>query len=89
MELNEKMQLLEALRSGTVTVTFRKVSTGELRVMPCTLNTEVLVANNAFGNNDTKEIVPNPEYLAVWATDKNGWRSFRLESVEGWEVLGE
>lgn len=89
MDLNEKQQLIEALSKGTVTVTFRKVKTNELRVMPCTLNSAVLMANNAISNKDTSEIVADPEYLAVWATDSNGWRSFRFETVEGWEVLGE
>lgn len=89
MDQNEKQELIESLRKGTVTVTFRKVKTNELRVMPCTLNAAVLMANNAVSNRDTSEIVAEPDHLAVWATDSNGWRSFRFDTVEGWEVLGE
>ena len=89
MELSEKQSLLEALRKGTVTVSFRKVNTDELRVMPCTLNTAVLEANGLTNKVELSESSADSEHFAVWALDKNAWRSFRLETVEGWEVLGE
>ena len=34
-------KLFKALKEGVVTVEFTKVDTGELRVMPCTLNQEI------------------------------------------------
>jgi hypothetical protein len=85
MEQAEKGTLLESLKKGTVTVTFRKIDTGEIRVMPCTLNPAVLEANGVVnkvnvGSTDT-------EAFPVWSLDKNAWRSFRLDTVEGWEVL--
>ena len=85
MNESEKSKLLEALKKGTVTVSFRKIDTGELRVMPCTLNPAVLEANGvatkvSISNTDT-------EVFPVWSLDKNAWRSFRLDTVEGWEVL--
>jgi hypothetical protein len=85
MDINEKTKLLEALKAGTVTVTFRKIDTGELRIMPCTLNPSVLEANGVT----TKVSVSNTdtEAFPVWSLDKNAWRSFRLDTVEGWEVL--
>ena len=87
METSEKSKLLEALKKGTVTVSFRKIDTGELRVMPCTLNPAVLEANGVT----TKVNVDNTstEAFPVWSLDKNAWRSFRLDTVEAWEVLGE
>lgn len=87
METSEKSKLLEALKKGTVTVSFRKIDTGELRVMPCTLNPAVLEANGVT----TKVNVDNTstEAFPVWSLDKDAWRSFRLDTVEGWEVLGE
>jgi hypothetical protein len=87
METAEKGKLLEALKKGTVTVSFRKIDTGDLRVMPCTLNPAVLEANGVT----TKVNVDNTstEAFPVWSLDKNAWRSFRLDTVEGWEVLGE
>ena len=85
MNESEKSKLLDALKAGTVTVSFRKIDTGELRVMPCTLNPVVLEANGvttkvSISNTDT-------EVFPVWSLDKNAWRSFRLDTVEGWEVL--
>lgn len=89
MDLNEKQKLLEALRKGTVTVSFRKVNTDELRVMPCTLNPTVLMASGVTNKVEISESGADSEHFAVWALDKQAWRSFRLETVEGWEVLGE
>ncbi len=85
MNATEQKSLLEALKKGTVTVTFRKIDTGELRVMPCTLNPAVLEANNV---KTTINYEPqNMEAFPVWSLDKNAWRAFRLDTVEGWEVL--
>jgi len=85
MNATEQKSLLEALKKGTVTVTFRKIDTGELRVMPCTLNPAVLEANNVKTtiNYDAQ----NMEAFPVWSLDKDAWRAFRLDTVEGWEVL--
>lgn len=85
MNTTERKALLEALKKGTVTVTFRKIDTGELRVMPCTLNPAVLEANQV---KTTINYEPqNMEAFPVWSLDKNAWRAFRLDTVEGWEVL--
>jgi hypothetical protein len=85
MNTTEQKALLEALKKGTVTVTFRKIDTGELRVMPCTLNPAVLEANQV---KTTVNYEPqNMEAFPVWSLDKNAWRAFRLDTVEGWEVL--
>lgn len=89
MDLSEKQDLLQALRNGVVTVSFRKIDTDELRVMPCTLNAKVLTANGVTNKVELSEASADSEHFAVWALDKNAWRSFRLETVEGWEVLGE
>ena len=85
MNTNETKSLLSALKKGTVTVTFRKIDTGELRVMPCTLNRAVLEANGVQQSVDYS--AKDVEHFAVWSLDKNDWRSFRLDTVEGWEVL--
>lgn len=86
MELNEKQKLLTALKNGTVTVTFQKIGTGEIRVMPCTLNPEVLKAE---GVNIKLDMNADSDNFAVWSLDKTAWRSFVLDTVKGWEVLGE
>ena len=41
MDKNETSELIAALQKGTVTVTFQKVNSEEIRVMPCTLNKKV------------------------------------------------
>ena len=85
MNTNDKAKLLEALQKGQVTVTFKKIDTGEIRIMPCTLNKDILKENGV-----TSEINYSPnnvEAFPVWSMDKSAWRSFRLDTVEGWEVL--
>jgi len=85
MNTNESKSLLSALKQGTVTVTFNKIDTGEVRVMPCTLNPAVLEANNVTSKFNYEP--QNMEAFPVWSLDKNAWRAFRLDTVTGWEVL--
>lgn len=85
MDRNELSRLIEALQQGTVTVTFQKIDSDEIRVMPCTLNPIVLKANGV--NTVIESINPDTDHVAVWALDKDAWRSFRVETVLGWEVL--
>ena len=87
MDSNERTELLVALKKGTVTVTFQKVNSDEIRVMPCTLNQKVLEANEV--NLTIKHINPDSSQIPVWSLDKNAWRSFILDTVLGWEVHGE
>jgi hypothetical protein len=86
MVTSEKQLLIEALKKGSVTVTFTKVNTGEIRVMPCTLNPEVLTANGI----DTVKVEsqkPTNDQIVCWALDKDSWRSFNADTVVSWEVL--
>jgi len=85
MDRNETSRLIEALKRGTVTVTFTKINTDEIRVMPCTLNPVVLEAHGVM--LEIKDVSPDTDHLAAWALDKEAWRSFRLSTVNGWEVL--
>jgi len=55
--------------------------------MPCTLKPVILEANNV--PTVLKDMDPSSDHYAVWSLDKNAWRSFRLSTVEGWEVHGE
>lgn len=85
MQLSEKEQLIQALLKGTVTVTFQKVDSDEVRVMPCTLNPAILEANGI--TSEVKAINAESDHIATWALDKEAWRSFRTSTVLGWEVL--
>tara|TARA_B100001093_G_scaffold230801_1_gene221353 strand:+ start:8028 stop:8285 length:258 start_codon:yes stop_codon:yes gene_type:complete len=85
MDRNECSRLIEALLKGSVTVTFQKIDSDEIRVMPCTLNPAVLKANGVSGI--VENISPDSKHLAAWALDKDAWRSFRVSTILGWEVL--
>lgn len=85
MQTSEKQQLIEALLKGTVTVTFQKIDSDEIRVMPCTLNPTVLEANGI--NIEVSKVNAESDHIATWALDKESWRSFRTSTVLGWEVL--
>ncbi len=84
MNTNEKALLLEALQTGHVTVTFKKIDTGELRIMPCTLEPKAL---EKAGVTNTVNYTSNEmEAYPVWSLDKNAWRSFRLDTVVQWDT---
>jgi hypothetical protein len=84
MDINEKALLLEALQTGQVTVTFKKIDTGELRVMPCTLEPKAL--EKAGVTNKVNYGATQMEAFPVWSLDKNAWRSFRLDTVVQWDT---
>ena len=83
MQQTEKQKLLNALKTGIVTVTFEKIGTGELRIMPCTLSPNVLKEN---GVNIKVEMNVESDHFACWALDKKAWRSFRLDTVKQWDT---
>jgi hypothetical protein len=87
MDKNETSELIAALQKGTVTVTFQKVNSEEIRVMPCTLNKKVLEANKI--SPTIGSVSSDSSQIPVWSLDKNAWRSFIADTVLGWEVLGE
>ena len=84
MQIGERTKLLEALNKGIVQVTFKKIDTGELRVMPCTLNETILSAHSvAIKINMAHE----SDHFCVWSLDKNAFRSFRISTVTEWKSL--
>jgi hypothetical protein len=71
---------IQSAKKGVVTVEFTKIGTGELRVMPCTLNVEL-------SGHNVPEILEQREdndHIVVWCLDKEGWRSFRPDTVIKW-----
>ena len=77
---NPEKFLAEA-KKGIVTVEFTKIDTGELRVMPCTLND--VIAKRAIVIN---EMTPDSHNFVVWSLDKKAYRSFRVSTVKDWYV---
>lgn len=67
-----------------VEVTFTKVD-GTVRTMPCTLNEALLPVVEQI--TPTADTTPprvkkhNPAVMSVFCTDKQEWRSFRVENV--------
>ena len=84
MNRNETQNLVNALKKGVVTVVFKKINTEEIRIMPCTLNPDVLLEHGV--KTTIKEFSADSDHLAAWAIDKEAWRSFRLNTVISWEV---
>lgn len=67
--------LKEKLRAGVVTVEFTKKD-GTNRIMECTLAADK-IGESVGGGTRT----PNPDALAVYDVENNGWRSFRWDSI--------
>ena len=75
-----KEQIVEALKANVCEVTFTKVN-GETRTMPCTLKEDIVPAYER--KTPVKEATAKEQAtLSVWCTDKNAWRSFRVDSVQ-------
>ena len=74
-------KLIEALKKGVVIISFRKIDSGEIRIMPSTLNPELIpnVTNplNVDSSSDT---------IMVWSLDKNAWRDIRSDTITEWKI---
>lgn len=71
-------EILDKLLSGVHTVVFKKVSDNTVRKMKCTL------INENIKDADRRDIitkVKDKKVLSVWDTEKNAWRSFRIDNV--------
>ena len=77
----EKEALLKTLReNSSVEVSFVKKSTGQNRVMLCTLNETVLAADGASVESTSER--KSPEHLVhVYDLEASGWRSFDINTV--------
>ena len=67
----------EKLRVGNCTVVFTK-SDGTERTMLCTLQESAIPVDARPKVQGTKQ---SDQALAVWDLEKQGWRSFRIDSV--------
>jgi hypothetical protein len=74
--MTKRDTLVESLKKDVLTINFTKVN-GEERVMNCTLH-ETLLPEAITSDSEKKE---NLDVIAVWDTDKDAWRSFRVDSV--------
>lgn len=88
----DRDSIAKMLKENICEVTFTKVN-GEVRVMPCTLKTDVIPAAPVHETNTEDPInfptvkVPNPAVLSAYCMDKLEWRSFRVENVLDVKVI--
>jgi len=80
-----KEKLMHLLKSGVVTVTFKKKD-DTVRKMICTLSEEYLPELEEGTEGEVKRTKKeNPNTLPVWDLEKLAWRSFRVDSVVEYE----
>lgn len=80
MDIDRK-SVISRLQKGVVGVTFTKKD-GTERTMMCTLDAEVIPKDFAPKEDGEVKRVKNDEVLAVFDVEKEGWRSFRWDSVK-------
>lgn len=86
LTLDEKRDVLTTLLlDRELIVEFTKIS-GEKRIMPCTLSPTLIPIKTDFvltisEQTEKKERKENPNVIKVFCTDKQEWRSFRIDSV--------
>lgn len=78
----KRTELKAMLTEGECIVEFTKVG-GEKRIMPCTLNPELMPAPPEVKEGTEKKTKKeeNPTVINAWCTDAKGWRSFRVANV--------
>ena len=87
VEVELKKALYDRLVKGQVVVQFRKVN-GDERVMPCTLSPELLPEATASVDPSLTPSLYEADYLRVYATDIQEWRSFRFDNVIAYDARG-
>jgi len=75
-----KSDVMYELKRGIVVVEFSKVN-GEYRKMQCTLDEQRLPAQIDVEEAAQKK-KPNPDVLAVYDIEAQGWRSFRWDNLK-------
>lgn len=71
-------KLIKALFEGVVTIEFEKIDTGDLRVMPCTLNKEL------HKQSVTIEKYSSPDTVVCYGLDVQAWRDVRINTIQKW-----
>ena len=82
-----KIELKENLSKSIAKVIFTK-SDGTLRVMNCTLLTDLLPQKKLDENIRHIPRRENDEVVSVWDLDNKGWRSFNVNSVIEVQYIG-
>jgi len=72
-----KSNIMNMLNTGIVNVKFTKTD-GTERDMKCTLMSEIVKPHEKKTDREKKV---NEDVISVWDIDKEGWRSFRYDSI--------
>jgi hypothetical protein len=75
-----RKEMVDALKEGVATVTFTKKD-GTERVMMATLQEELLPRKPIIDTTNVAKRKVNEDVIAVFDTDANGFRSFRVDAV--------
>jgi hypothetical protein len=76
-----KNEIQSLLKQGLCEVTFTKVD-GTVRTMPCTLREDLLPPAKHEDPLSTKKVREvNEAVMVAYCTDKQAWRSFRVDNV--------
>ena len=78
--MTSKNEIVEQLKNRIVTVKFKKTN-GDERTMKCTLMNSHIPQTYNVNERVEKERSDNPDVVAAWDVEKNGWRSFRIDSI--------
>ena len=70
--------IVDALKKGVVTVVFKKLDTGDIRTMPCTLNNDISGITMQIKNYNS------PDILLMWGLDVKAWRDVRVDTIIEW-----
>lgn len=73
-------KLIKALKEGTCIVSYKKIDTGEIRDMECTLKPDLIP-----GHHDITQS-PQSDHILVYALDRDAWRSFRASTMQSWKT---
>lgn len=82
--MQTKNEMYEILKTSIASITFLKVD-GTERKMKCSLNPKFLPEQLDMEEYISKKN-KNDSVIAVWDIEKEGWRSFRVDSVKEFEV---
>lgn len=86
----DRQALVRYLHQGAAWVNFTKKSTGEERLMLCTLR-RALIPQALLPSEEEgpKWRTPNPHVQVVFDLQEGAWRSFRLETVNWFQEAAE
>ena len=79
-------EIIHNLKENGLEVTFIKAD-GSVRVMKCTLNKRYLPEKQIAYIDEQHSKAENIDVVAAWDMEVNGWRSFRVDSIQYIQAL--